>query len=252
MNFGINFFVTSLLLGLGLAIDGFLLSLTNGLNYNKTTKLKTLFSATIFALFQIIAVIVGWFCVAKLVNSFMFVEDVVSIISLVVLVFLGTKMIVNGAKKHYKKHNTVQNNKILKFSFKKNKNSSAIQNKKNKRPLKVIIKNKCKIIKSNLLSGKDISKNSKQKTRTWLGALLLQGLVTSLDALSVGFVISKNSFVLAFVTAVIIGLTTFSMYLLGFTIGKKFGEKIGDFAEILGGVVLIILGLEIFITSIIK
>jgi len=82
------------------------------------------------------------------------------------------------------------------------------------------------------------------------GALLLQGVATSIDALSVGFTIADFQFSKALLEAGIIGVVTFFLCLIGVWIGKTFGTKLAGKASILGGAILIFIGLEIFITGI--
>jgi len=79
--------------------------------------------------------------------------------------------------------------------------------------------------------------------------LLLQGIATSIDALSVGFTISNYSIISAFSASLLIALTTFIICMFGLLIGKKAGEKLGNKAEIFGGLILIAIGLEIFIKA---
>ena len=81
-------------------------------------------------------------------------------------------------------------------------------------------------------------------------ALLIQAVATSIDALSVGFTISDYDLIMALVCALIIAVVTFIICMAGLVIGKRFGTKISNKAEILGGVILIVIGLEIFITGI--
>lgn len=85
-----------------------------------------------------------------------------------------------------------------------------------------------------------------------LGKLLVQGIATSIDALSVGFTISELGFTDALTEAVIIGAVTFIICFAGLVIGKKFGTKLAGKASIFGGVILIGIGIEIFVTSLIK
>ena len=82
-----------------------------------------------------------------------------------------------------------------------------------------------------------------------LGALLVQGVATSIDALSVGFTISEYDLLSAIFSALIIALVTFIICLGGVLIGQRVGTKLAGKASILGGAILIIIGLEIFITS---
>ena len=79
--------------------------------------------------------------------------------------------------------------------------------------------------------------------------ILLQGIATSIDALSVGFTIATHTFVEALVSVIIIGLITFGLCYLGIQIGKKFGNRIAGKATVFGGIILIIIGLEIFLSN---
>ena len=81
-------------------------------------------------------------------------------------------------------------------------------------------------------------------------ALILQGLATSIDALSVGFTIADYRFSAALVESLIIGIVTFGICFCGLIIGKTAGTKLSNKSSILGGVILIAIGLEIFITGI--
>ena len=85
--------------------------------------------------------------------------------------------------------------------------------------------------------------------RDGIGALMIQGVATSIDALSVGFTISGYNLLMAVVCALIIAVVTFIICMAGLEIGKRFGTKLSGKADILGGVILIGIGLEIFITS---
>ena len=80
-------------------------------------------------------------------------------------------------------------------------------------------------------------------------ALLVQGVATSIDALSVGFTISDYNFAQALLACLLIGVVTFFICFAGLAIGKKAGTKLAGKAGILGGAILIFIGLEIFITS---
>ena len=82
------------------------------------------------------------------------------------------------------------------------------------------------------------------------GGLLIQGIATSIDALSVGFTIAEYSFPAALTEALIIGIVTFGICMAGLRIGKYFGMKLAGKASILGGVILIGIGLEIFLTGV--
>ncbi|MBQ7373260.1 MAG: manganese efflux pump [Clostridia bacterium] len=82
-------------------------------------------------------------------------------------------------------------------------------------------------------------------------AIILQGVATSIDALSVGFTIAEYVFLHAVVCVSIIAVVTFACCLLGVELGKNFGTKFSNKATIFGGIILILIGIEIFITGII-
>lgn len=79
---------------------------------------------------------------------------------------------------------------------------------------------------------------------------MVQGIATSIDALSVGFTIADKSFLEALISVIIIAIVTFIICIAGLILGKKFGTKFAGKAGILGGVILIGIGLEIFITGV--
>lgn len=92
--------------------------------------------------------------------------------------------------------------------------------------------------------------NEAEKPKVGLTALLIQGVATSIDALSVGFTIAKYNLNMAAVCSLIIAAVTFVICMAGLVIGKRFGTKFSNRATILGGVILIVIGMEIFITGV--
>lgn len=90
--------------------------------------------------------------------------------------------------------------------------------------------------------GKDIL-----KTKT----LLLLSIATSIDAFVIG--ITLNLLEIPFYISIItIGIITFILSVLGFLFGKQLGGLFGKKMEVLGGGVLILIGLKIFIEHLIK
>ena len=85
--------------------------------------------------------------------------------------------------------------------------------------------------------------------RLGFGALLIQGIATSIDALSAGLNFADYGIFEALIAAAVIALVTFIICAIGVQIGKKTGTKLAGKAGILGGVILIVICLEIFITS---
>ena len=99
------------------------------------------------------------------------------------------------------------------------------------------------------LRGEESEPGAEAAAVGWSG-LMLQGIATSIDALSVGFTIAEYSWRAALTEALIIGIVTFFICLAGLRIGKFFGMRLAGKASILGGVILIAIGLEIFLTGV--
>lgn len=95
--------------------------------------------------------------------------------------------------------------------------------------------------------GEDTESNPTSLT---LKLLIIQAIATSIDALSVGIVISDYSVANAIVTSIIIALVTFIICIPSVYIGKRVGLKLGPYAQILGGSILVIIGFIIFFTGI--
>lgn len=89
------------------------------------------------------------------------------------------------------------------------------------------------------------------KSLTFRG-LIVQAIATSIDALSVGLTIAEYTVLESIICATIIAVETFIISFIAVHIGKKFGTKLGNKAEILGGIILIGIGLEISISSFFK
>lgn len=192
MSLGIVFFLKSILLGAGLAMDAFSVSLANGLNEPKMKASKMCGVAGIFAGFQFAMPMIGWICVSTVARLFGVFEKCIPWIALLLLGYIGGKMLYEG------------------------------------------IKNK----------GAD-----DEKPGVGFKGLLVQGIATSIDALSVGFTISEYNCMEALLACLLIGAVTFCICFAGLAIGKKAGTKLAGKAGILGGLILIGIGLEIFITS---
>lgn len=195
MDWNLLFFLNSILLGVGLAMDAFSVSLANGLNDPKMKIGKMCSIAGTFGFFQAAMPMIGWICVHTVVQYFQAFERFIPWTALILLSFIGGKMLFEGIK---------------------NKNEDELST-----------------------------------SKMTFGTLIVQGVATSIDALSVGFTISEYNWIMAFVCSIIIAVVTFIVCMCGLFIGKKFGTKLSNKAGILGGIILIAIGIEIFISGII-
>ena len=188
------FLLNSVLLGVGLAMDAFSVSLANGLNAPKLSRgMKAAIPLT-FAGFQFLMPMIGWFCVHSIAEAFTAFQIFIPWIALALLLFIGGKMLIEGIK----------------------------------------------------------SRNAENKDDAALKphALLIQGIATSIDALSVGFTIEGYRFGRALSASLIIAAVTYVICFFGLKIGQRFGARLSWKASILGGVILIGIGIEIFVTGV--
>ena len=187
-----NFVFSSVLLGVGLAMDAFSVSLANGLREPGMGKARMGAIAGVFGGFQALMPLAGWFCVHTIAQTFAAVQPWIPWIALILLAYIGGKMLIEGLR----------------------------------------------------------SGDGEEPPAVGLGGLLLQGVATSIDALSVGFTIADYTFSMALGAALIIAAVTFLICLAGLRLGKTFGTKLSRGASILGGVILIAIGLRTFLSGV--
>ena len=99
-----------------------------------------------------------------------------------------------------------------------------------------------------ILEGLRSKEEEKESLHGW--GLIVQGIATSIDALSVGFTIAEYTFPFALSEALIIGIVTFGLCTAGLYFGRKIGSKLSGKATVIGGIILIGIGIEIFLTGI--
>lgn len=194
----LQFFLTNILLGVGLAMDAFSVSLANGLADHTMKKRRMLLTAGTFALFQALMPFLGWLCVHTLAEQFAAFAKFIPWIALVLLTFIGGKMLLEGIK----------------------------------------------ACRAGMCDDESVVASFS------LIALLVQGVATSIDALSVGFTIAEYDIGKALVAVALIAAVTFLICMCGILIGKKFGAGLSGKATILGGAILVVIGIYIFLKGI--
>ncbi len=201
----ISFILNSILLGVGLAMDAFSVSIANGLNEPGMRRSREVLMAGTYGFFQFLMPVIGWFCVHMLVRQFRAFEPFIPWIALLLLLWIGGKMLVDALRKKPEKASETE------------------------------------------LDGGPAEAAG---VRLSMGALLVQGVATSIDALSVGFAIAEYSAGAAFAAAGIIAVVTFVICMGGLNVGQRLGMRLAGKAGILGGCILIFIGIEIFIRGV--
>lgn len=185
------FVLQSLLLGVGLAMDAFSVSLANGLSEPSMRVSKMAGIAGLFAFFQALMPMIGWVLVHTTLQYFGSLSRFIPWIAFILLCFIGGKMLIDSVK------NREEEDVIRKAG---------------------------------------------------LVLLLVQGLATSIDALSVGFTIADYGFLKALWAVLLIAAVTFIFCFIGVFLGKKCGTRMAGKAGILGGTILIVIGVEILVS----
>ena len=186
--------LNSIFLGFGLALDAFSVSVADAMANPGMKKRRKFSIALTFAVFQTLMPLIGWICVKTIADKFTIFQKAVPYIALILLAYIGIKMI-NESRKGGEE----ENEGVAALTF---------------------------------------------------ATLMIQGIATSIDALSVGFAIADYSSLEALVSPLIIGITTFIICIFGLELGKKVGKAFSDKATLFGGCILIIIGLEIFIKGV--
>lgn len=194
---GISFLVNSVLLGVGLAMDAFSVSMVDGLA-NPTMHRKEMGRiAGCFAFFQWLMPMLGWVLVHTIVLYFQAFQKMIPWIALILLCYIGGTMLLEGLRHP---------------------------------------------------EGEEIDEEALEM-RLSTRKLCMQGIATSIDALSVGFTIAEYHVEEALMATLLIAAVTFVICVTGLHIGRAAGTKLSGKAAILGGVILIGIGIEIFVSN---
>ena len=183
--------LNSVLLGFGLAMDAFSVSLVNGLREPDMPKGRMAQIAGVFGGFQLLMPMIGWICVRTILEIFQSLTKYIPWVAFGLLLFIGGKMVVEGIR----------------------------------------------------------NKEGQEAEQIGTGGLLMQGVATSLDALSVGLTMTDLNWIQALAESTLIGIVTFGICMGGILIGRKAGTKLSNKAGILGGLVLIAIGVKILVSG---
>ena len=192
----LRFIMNSSLLGVGLAMDAFSVSIVNGFHEPEMSAGKKNKIAGVFGGFQTIMPLIGWTAVVFFLHLFQKAEPFVPWVAFGLLLFIGGKMLIEGIR---------------------------------------------------ILRGKE-----EKEERLGKGTLIVQGIATSIDALSVGFTISDYGFGMALTASLIIGVITFILCRIALVLGIRIGTKLNRFSLLVGGIILIGIGTEILLTNLLS
>ena len=179
------------LLGVGLAMDAFAVSICKGLGMSKVNGKQCLVIGLFFGGFQALMPFLGWFLGSTFAEKIKVIDHW---IAFVLLGYIGIKMIADAIKEW-----------------------------------------------------KEETKVEEMDAPLDIKELFLLAIATSIDALAVGITFSFLEVAIAF-ACTIIGVVTFVISCGGVYVGNIFGERYKAKAQIIGGVILVVLGLRILLT----
>lgn len=182
-------FIELFLIGVGLSMDAFAVSICKGLGMEKINKKQAFTIGLYFGGFQALMPLIGWFLGIRFQQ---YITSIDHWIAFILLVCIGGKMVVEAVR---------------------DKDDEVVEK-------------------------KDQPLNHKE--------MFLLAVATSIDALAVGitFAFLDTPIVEAIV---IIGCTTFVLSIVGVIVGNFFGTRYKKKAEIIGGIILILIGLKILL-----
>ena len=186
------FVIKNALLGVGLAMDAFSVSIANALQDPNMRRRRAFLIAGTFAFFQCLMPLAGWVIVHTAAEHFLMFRNAIPIIAFVLLLFIGGKMIVETV----------------------------------------------------LGDGEEV-----EPVRVSKGELFVQGIATSIDALSVGFTIATYTGLQALAASLIIAAVTLVICLAGIRIGSYVGMRLAGRASVFGGLILIAIGIRILVSG---
>ena len=216
------FVLNSILLGVGLAMDAFSVSVANSLANPDMNRSERWRIAGAFAFFQFLMPMIGWVCVHTIVRMFNSFQVFIPWIALILLAFIGGNMIREGL--HPDESGEIECPKDGYLCPKTRRLCPR--------------------------DGKECPVSESRPAHLSTHTLILQAVATSIDAVSVGLAIAEYNGLMASAASLIIAAVTRVLCLGGIKIGTKAAGKLEGRASILGGLILIGIGLEIWISNI--
>ena len=210
-------FLEYFLTGVGLAMDAFAVSICKGLEQKKFKVLNMIIIAFLFGFFQFGMPIIAYFCCRGIVD---YIESFDHWIAFVLLSFIGIKMIIECL-----------------MEYKKEKSKTNLENQNQVKEVENVEKEETKLLDT---------KEEKTKEKLNIKELFVLAIATSIDALVVGITLALTNANI-FLASGVICIVTFVICCCGVLIGSFFGAKFKTSAEIVGGVILILIGLKILL-----
>lgn len=218
--------VEIVLIGLALSMDAFAVTISDVFAYPKSSRARLLLLPVAFGIFQGAMLAIGYWTGSLAADLF---EQYAGIVSLVLLGFIGGKMIWEGAKSLRSGKQTGESLTSAAATVAANPVSTDILS----------------APASPQTASTPAPAPAPPTARLTMMLIVIQATATSLDALITGVSLLAESANITLAALVVSAITLLSC-LLALLAGKRFGILLGNKAEIVGGLILVLIGLKAF------
>ena len=239
------FFLNSVLLGVGLAMDAFSVSIVNAITEPSMTWRRQCAIAGVYAFFQFAMPMAGWLCVRTVATIFTAFQQFIPWIALLLLLYIGGKMVWEAAR-----------------SGRRGRAGGPSCGEGGARGAggPSVGTGRSDGEKDGGQAGGSAhapfdaapAPSEAIGRRLSFPVLLMQGVATSIDALSVGFTVADYGALMAVASSAIIAAVTFAVCMGGLLIGRAAGKRLPAHAQLFGGAILIAIGIEIFVKGVLR
>lgn len=211
-------------LGVALAMDAFAVTISNTFCYKGAARWRFFMLPVAFGVFQGLMPLLGYF-LGGLVGGF--IESYAGIITLIILGIIGGNMIKEGVEAL--REGKAEEERCAPACIEAADGEG--------------VQDACGAGVAEPRAAESSAGTGAAVAALTMGVIFMQAVATSIDAFAVG-VSLRAANVDVLLAAVIITLTTFACCVVALAVGKRFGNLLGDRAQIVGGVVLVCIGLK--------
>ncbi len=214
--------ISLITISIALSMDAFSVSICQGLSTKKFSLKMALSCGLWFGFFQALMPLIGYFLGAQFEH---FITHIDHWIAFGLLTVIGVNMIREAVgESTSQRDNETTNEASESLSSSSSEFNSQQSTANSQQPIA----------------------NSQQPKANSIKTMLILAIATSIDALAVGVTFAFLK-VNIWKSILIIGITTFLFSFVGVKIGNVFGSRYSKTAEIVGGVILILLGIKILV-----
>ena len=191
--------------------------------------------AGVYAAFQFLMPMTGWLCVHTIQETFTAFQPYIPWIALTLLLGIGGKMLLDGIQAC--RRDPEEDIEGIEDRVKREvrEKTEGIGKDEDREGIEER--------EAGIQGSREPVRTGEETAALSFGILILQGIATSIDALSVGFMTASYAMPMAVLSSLIIGAVTFAICMGGLLLGRKAGSLLTGRGDILGGTILIAIGI---------